>query len=446
MSNLTLEAIHTALLDAFPTESSLDQMVQFRLNTTLEHVVGDGNLPTKLLALLRWVESTGRLDELIQGAVRSNPGNPLLQQLVQEMNLPIANDQPPAPNHQPPTTIESPMGTMSPDSPFYIERPADGECKEIFRSGNPFTLYIQAPRQMGKSSLMQRLLHFAQQEMPSMNVAFVDFEQIAKAQLADIDTFLIGLCLLIGRELKVPEKIDDYWSSKYLSPLVKCSDYIFDYLLANVEGHVVIAMDEVEKVLGLPFQDDFFGMLRTWHNDRAIDKNKARCCLFLSSSTEPELFIQNPNQSPFNVAHLMVLHSFGPDDVAKLNQLHGTPLQPEEVKHLYTFLGGHPYLTRQALYTSAMSQSANPSQSSYRQLVEDATSDESPFRTHLQNLWRHIEERPDLRTALGQIIHNGKHQPDQIYYRLKGAGLVRRDGERVRMCNQLYTDYFTQRL
>ncbi len=57
--------------------------------------------------------------------------------------------------------LEPPYGTMPPNSPFYIERPADSVCWNHLNRGRATTLYVQAPRQMGKSSLMRRmtLLH-----------------------------------------------------------------------------------------------------------------------------------------------------------------------------------------------------------------------------------------------------------------------------------------------
>ncbi|NET62501.1 MAG: protein kinase, partial [Symploca sp. SIO2E6] len=62
-----------------------------------------------------------------------------------------------------PTTLEQPEGQVSLDSPFYIERPPiEPDCYETIVQ--PAALIrVKAPRQMGKSSLMSRILHQATQ-------------------------------------------------------------------------------------------------------------------------------------------------------------------------------------------------------------------------------------------------------------------------------------------
>ncbi len=62
-----------------------------------------------------------------------------------------------------PTQLDMPEGSVSLDSPFYIDRPPiEDECySAIDRPGA--LIRIKAPRQMGKSSLMQRVLNHSKQ-------------------------------------------------------------------------------------------------------------------------------------------------------------------------------------------------------------------------------------------------------------------------------------------
>jgi len=60
-----------------------------------------------------------------------------------------------------------------------------------------------------------------------------------------------------------------------------------------------------------------------------------------------------PSQSPFNVATVCHLADFTEEEVAKLNDLHGHPFTKEYFKQLYDLVGGHPYLTRVAMYLVA---------------------------------------------------------------------------------------------
>lgn len=168
--------------------------------------------------------------------------------------------------------IESPYGTMWPNSNFYIVRDADEACLNHFKGSKATTIYVQSPRQMGKSSLMQRTVAELRQT-DGVLTAFIDFEKFAQAQLSSLDDFLTELCFMIGDALDLPEAIDKYWSSPRRSPLVKCSNYLSKYIIPTIRQPLIVAMDEVERILGTPFQDDFFGMLRTWHNDRAHEPN-----------------------------------------------------------------------------------------------------------------------------------------------------------------------------
>lgn len=289
---------------------------------------------------------------------------------------------------------------------------------------------------MGKSSLMQRVCHYARLSGDA-KIAFVDFERFTQEQLGDLEEFLIELCLMIGDALGVDKEIDRYFASKRRSSLVKCSNYLSMHIVPTVDGPIVLAMDEVERVLGMPFQNDFFGMLRTWHNDRARDSNFARISLFLSSSTEPELFIDNPNQSPFNVAQPVPLNDFSQLEVEQLNRLHNLPLNPSQVNQLMFLLAGHPFLTRLSLYLVATKQI------DFDALLSQATSDEGPFGNHLNHFWRRLAETPDLQESLRQIQRTEKHPADRKFEQLKGAGLVKREGDKVIMRNDLYARYFS---
>jgi tRNA A-37 threonylcarbamoyl transferase component Bud32 len=79
-------------------------------------------------------------------------------------------------NPKPYDEIEPPYGTMRPSSKFYIERTVDLHCWERLDSTEPVTLFIQAPRQMGKSSLMCRMLEQAKRLQHRRSV-FIDFQK-----------------------------------------------------------------------------------------------------------------------------------------------------------------------------------------------------------------------------------------------------------------------------
>jgi hypothetical protein len=64
-----------ALISAFPRYADLEQMVRHHLDENLESVAGPGPLDSVVFQLIKWAESRGQLDDLIQGAKVANPGN-----------------------------------------------------------------------------------------------------------------------------------------------------------------------------------------------------------------------------------------------------------------------------------------------------------------------------------------------------------------------------------
>lgn len=333
--------------------------------------------------------------------------------------------------------FEPPYGTMRPDSKFYIMRTADDFCRLQFSKSQATTLFIQAPRQMGKSSLMHQTIYWARQTLHQPS-AFVDFQKFSEKSLTDDEDFLVELCLMIGDALDIPEAIDQYWQGPR-SNIVKCSRYMTDHIIPQLKTPFILAMDEVERMLTSPLRSDFFGMLRTWHNDRVYDESFAQLTLFLSSSTEPYLFIDNPSQSPFNVAEVISLQDFSLAEVEELNRRHHSPLTKNQVTELMRLVDGHPFLVRSALYRVATGKI------DFKALLAQATEDTGPFGDHLHHYLQRVLDKPDVKQALIHICRDHTYEENKIFYRLKGAGLIKKVNQQVILRNNLYDRYFKER-
>ena len=69
-------------------------------------------------------------------------------------------------------------------------------------------------------------------------------------------------------------------------------NFIEDAILAHVPEPTTFAFDEVDRILGRPYQCDFFAMLRMWHNNRAQPLSVWESVdLALVIATEPYLLI-----------------------------------------------------------------------------------------------------------------------------------------------------------
>src|SRR4029453_9632886 len=106
--------------------------------------------------------------------------------------------------------LEKPEGTMELQSRFYVERPSDhAALAAIERQG--VTISIIAPRQMGKSSLLMRIVDAAKRQ--GKRVALLDFQLFEKAALADATIFFRQFCFWLTLEVGVENRLDDYWQA-----------------------------------------------------------------------------------------------------------------------------------------------------------------------------------------------------------------------------------------
>ncbi|MDF5720227.1 MAG: FxSxx-COOH system tetratricopeptide repeat protein [Rhizonema sp. PD37] len=83
LSRQQRKEIHEALLDAFPTESSLEQMLSFELDKKLREIAGEGNLQQIIFRIIETAKAQGWIEDLISAAKKINPGNVKLQAITQ---------------------------------------------------------------------------------------------------------------------------------------------------------------------------------------------------------------------------------------------------------------------------------------------------------------------------------------------------------------------------
>jgi hypothetical protein len=165
-------------------------------------------------------------------------------------------------------SLDEPEGQVPLESLLYVERPPiEGRCYEaIVKPGA--LIRIKAPRQMGKSSLMLRILNHANEQ--GGQTATLNFQMVDREALSNLDRFLQWFCTSIADELNMEDKLADYWKGT-VSPKNKCTNYFQRYLLPALQRPVTLCLDEVDQVFEyLTIATDFFGMLRAWHEDAKI--------------------------------------------------------------------------------------------------------------------------------------------------------------------------------
>lgn len=342
----------------------------------------------------------------------------------------------PMPSAQP-VSLEMPEGTMDSESRFYVARSTDALARGTIERSGGVTISIKGPRQMGKSSLLIRIK--AKAETVGKQVAYLDFQLFDRSALTEGDRFYRQFCEWLTEELELENRVAEYWDSP-LGNSQRCTRYMSRHLLKVLGTPLVLAMDEVEVVFDTKFRSDFFGMLRSWHNNRAATPIWKQVDLVLVTSTEPYQLIEDLNQSPFNVGQVIELVDFDANQVTDLNQRHGSPLKGAQLQQLMALLAGHPYLVRRALYLVASGQMTAT------ELFAQATADRGPFGDHLRYHLFRMNDKPELVQGLLEAIRQQRCRDERIFFRLRGAGLVRREGQMVLPRCQLYAEYFREHL
>ncbi|MGI2904522.1 AAA-like domain-containing protein [Tolypothrix sp. VBCCA 56010] len=341
--------------------------------------------------------------------------------------------RPPLPAAEP----ELPEGQVDLASTFYVERPPiESDCyKEILKLGA--LIRIKAARQMGKTSIMARILHYARQQ--GYSTVQLSFQLADSKVFTDLDEFLRWFCASVGRRLGLPNRLAEHWDKMFGSK-ENCTSYFEQYLLSSINQPLVLALDEVDCVFQQPkIASDFFGLLRAWHEDAKSRDIWKKLRLVVVHSTEPYISM-DVNQSPFNVGLPIELPEFNRQQVLDLARRYGLNWNITQVEQLTAMLGGHPYLVRVGLYHISRQQTT------LEQLLKIAPTDAGIFSDHLRRHWWNLKQHPELMDAIAQIVSTTK--PVQLEpilaFKLKSMGLIAWENNRVILRCNLYREYFHQ--
>ncbi|HEX3556300.1 MAG TPA: AAA-like domain-containing protein [Thermoanaerobaculia bacterium] len=329
-------------------------------------------------------------------------------------------------------------GTIRLDSPFYVRRREDGVAESCLAQPGS-TIVVKGPRQSGKSSLLARIHALSKRD--GRRSVYLDFQTFDDPQLASLHTVLQTLARRIARTLKTTVQPDDVWDSELLGEKASFAEFLARAVLDGSSSPVVLILDEVDRLFDRSYRGDFFAAVRGWHNNRATDEAWENLHLVLGHATEAQ-WIEDLNQSPFNVGDRLRLGDFTRDQVADLNHRHRKPLRnPEEIDGLMELVGGHPYLVRQALYVLATERW------SIARLREEAGKDTGPFGDHLRrHLWALLQSER-LRAVVGRIARGEGCDDEGLFQRLVATGLVAgEDRTSAHLRCALYQQYFPRHL
>lgn len=359
-------------------------------------------------------------------------------------NPPLAVTPSPHPiqNHLPKAAVVDDFAADWVVDENYIERPAvEVVCYEtIVKPGS--LLRIKAPKYMGKTSLVNRLVAFATKlNYRPVNLSFEMADR--RKHFADLDQFLRWFCLNISRELGIPGALEDYWDEAGMGAKVSCTTYFEEYLLAQNESPLVLCLDDVDLLFPYPeIYEDFFGLLRSWYEKARSRRVWQNFRLVLAHATDVYIRL-NIHQSPFNVGVPVSLPDFNAAQAHEFAKTFAIEEPAETLSALLDWVGGHPYLLQ-----LAFSDLQHKPPGSLADLLTEIATESGIYSSHLRDLLLNLQAEPELLNDLHQVVT--AEEPVKLEaiaaYKLQSMGLITLSGNLAHPRCQLYQTYFSERL
>jgi len=342
-------------------------------------------------------------------------------------------------------------GTLKPDAPSYVERPADRELWDRIQAGD--YCYVLTSRQMGKSSLMA---HTAERlRTAGERAAIVDLTQIgSERDRGSAERWYFGVLHAVHRGLGVGQMLKRWWEENAgLTPVQRFVEYFREVALTESEERLVVFVDEIDSTIGLPFAGDFFAAIRACYNERANDAAFRRLSFVLLGVATPDQLISDPTRTPFNVGQRVELTDFTRDGAQRLASGLGEGGRGEQLlRHILRWTGGQPYLTQ--VLCHRMAEECVESGRVVDRVVEESFLSERALReeTHLRYIRARLVDGNRgvrrQRLAVYRRIYRGKSVFDDpaspIVASLKLSGVVRvREDGALMLRNRLYERVFT---
>lgn len=350
-------------------------------------------------------------------------------------------------------------GSLTYDAPSYVVRSADAEIYDALQARE--FCYVLTSRQMGKSSLLVRMIH--QLRRQGSRCVTLDMTRFGSEHITPQQWYK-GVVTELWDGFDLPIDLQSWWrKGDALSPPQRLSRFVDDVLLSHIRDNIVIFIDEIDSILSLDFSvDDFFAWIRFCYNQRAHRPEYHRLTFGLFGVATPSDLIQDRHRTPFNIGKAIHLRGFQLEEAHSLaNGLGGHIHHPQAVlKAILSWTQGQPFLTQKLCYLVQ----TLPHDSGELTAEGEADWVEQVVRSHLIEDWQTQDEPEHLRTIRDRIDRNGQrtgrllalyqkvlqtHPPDTVPVQdtseeteLLLSGLITKQQGALRVKNPIYANVF----
>ncbi|NET56868.1 MAG: DNA-binding protein [Symploca sp. SIO2E6] len=323
---------------------------------------------------------------------------------------------------------------------LYVERPPiEANCHEAILQPGAL-IRIKAPKQMGKTWLMDQILRDAARE--GYKTVPLNLLRADHSVIAHLDKFLRWFCARVSRQLCLPNRLADAWDED-LGSNDNCMSYFEEYLLRELDTPLVLGLDNVDQVF--PYHtvaQDFFGLLRACHEAGNRGEIWQNLRLVVAHSTEVYIPL-NVNQSPFNVGLPIELPEFSPQQIQNLATKHGLDCNEVQLEKLREMIGGHPYLVQQAFTCMR-----DDPDTKLEEILKTAPTEAGLYQNHLREHLIALQQDAKLAVAMKKIVDALSPVRVEVEeaFKLESMGLVHKQGNEMMPSCLLYRLYFSDRL
>lgn len=291
-------------------------------------------------------------------------------------------------------------GSLPCHASTYVYRQADEVLFQGLQRGE--FCYVFNARQMGKSSLRVQTTHRLQ--AIGVRCGVVDITTIGTRDVMP-EQWYASIAGLLTKAFRLEVHLIHWWRDhSHLSVVNRLSEFLDTVLLSQVLDPIVIFIDEIDSVLGLPFAtDDFFALIRACYNRRAEQSRYQRLTFALFGVATPTDLIADTRRTPFNIGQAIELRGFQPTEVFPLRAGLADVLPDPDLalQQILDWTGGQPFLTQKICQLVLEEWKTGAAQQHSIPAFIDRL-----IHTQLLNRWEAQDEPEHLKTIRDRLLYS----------------------------------------
>jgi WD40 repeat protein len=339
--------------------------------------------------------------------------------------------------------------------PGYVRRAADDLLFDTIIAGNYAN--VIAPERCGKTSLIASVS--ARLQNNDFKVAVINLAQIGERDGgSEAGRWYYSIAYRLLRQLRLKVDLQAWWQDhSILSHRQRLVEFYVQVVLKNVSRRIVVFIDDVQYVTGLPFEEHLLVSIRAAHNARTTEPEFGRLSFVIIGSCDPASVVGDPQLSPFPISTEIKLDDFTRDDLAVFAaELNLSPQHAElALDRIFYWTAGQPYLS-QKLARAVSRESIesdiedNVDWLAQQQLAGRAAITSEPHLSQLQRVVLSDDKNYEALLTLYGKIRKGiriEYDPESALHRqLIAIGLVVTDQRgHFTVRNRIYESVFTAR-